>query len=213
VAAGGSVVIKVDRTAGTNAVLGGLFLGGAGTPPPPPPPPPTATLDQPGVKGDWVGVYGADGYDLGGWNGSTDLTVLPTGVTATIEQGLRYTWTANAGDVRALENPGQTERRATAWYHATEVRVRLNFTSAYSGNLHLYAADWASTARRQTVIVDDGSGPKTINLSTAFDGGAWMHFPITVAAGGSVVIKVDRTAGTNAVLGGLFLGGAGTPPS
>ena len=38
-----------------------------------------------------------------------------------------------------------------------------------------------------------------------------MHFPISVPAGGFVRVTANRTAGTNAVLGGLFLGGAGTP--
>jgi len=33
-----------------------------------------------------------------------------------------------------------------------------------------------------------------------------------VPAGGSVTITVDRIAGLNAVLSGIFLGGAGTPP-
>ena len=44
--------------------------------------------------------------------------------------------------------------------------------------------------------------------------GAWVHVPITVGAGGSVLITVDRTASgtTNAVLSGLFLGGGSTPP-
>jgi hypothetical protein len=33
-----------------------------------------------------------------------------------------------------------------------------------------------------------------------------MSFPISVAAGGTVTITVDRTAGVNAVLSGIFLG-------
>jgi len=42
-----------------------------------------------------------------------------------------------------------------------------------------------------------------------------MHFPITVGAGGTVQISVQRVAGGNAVLSGLFLGGAGEviPPT
>ena len=40
-----------------------------------------------------------------------------------------------------------------------------------------------------------------------------MHFPVSVGAGGSVLITVNRVAGANAVLSGVFLGGAGTPPT
>ncbi|HET7494407.1 MAG TPA: S8 family serine peptidase, partial [Candidatus Limnocylindrales bacterium] len=46
------------------------------------------------VGGDWVGTYGADGYALGGWNGTTstsDLVVLPN-ASLTVEQGNRYVW-------------------------------------------------------------------------------------------------------------------------
>ena len=136
-------------------------------------------------------------------------------MTYTVEQGLRFDWGSQlAGNVRALESPNQSERRASGWYHATQTRIRLNFTSAYSGTLHLYAVDhWLFLpGRRENVTVDDGSGPRTAMLSTDFSNGAWMHFPITVAAGGSVTIKVDKVVGDNGVLAGLFLGGAGTPP-
>ena len=36
----------------------------------------------------------------------------------------------------------------------------------------------------RTVTVADGTTTKTINITTAFNGGAWMHFPITVPSGG-----------------------------
>jgi hypothetical protein len=164
-------------------------------------------------QGTWVGNYGVDGYVVGAWNGTSgDLALLPTGVTYTVEQGTRTSppsWPAPTTDVRGLQNPTASERRAGAWYHATEVRLRLSFTAAYSGTLNLYAVDWGTTTRREDVTVDDGSGPRTANLSTSFNAGAWVHYPITVAAGGSVVIKVVNRAGTGttSVLSGLFLGG------
>ena len=68
-------------------------------------------------------------------------------MTYTVEQGLRFDWRGHSSpaDVRALESPNQSERRASGWYHATQTRIRLNFTSAYSGTLHLYAVDhWLS---------------------------------------------------------------------
>jgi hypothetical protein len=77
-------------------------------------------------------------------------------------------------------------------------------------DLHIYAVDWDSTARRQSVTVNDGSGPQQVSITTDFSQGAWLHFPISVAAGGSVTVTVDRTGGANAVLSGLFLGGTAT---
>ncbi|MDQ6793773.1 MAG: fibronectin type III domain-containing protein [Chloroflexota bacterium] len=163
------------------------------------------------VQGDWVGNYGADGYVLGSWNGSSDLVGLPAGVTYVVEQGSRHTWVSPTMDVRALESPSQSERRAAAWYDGTQVRIRLNFSTAYSGNLHLYALDWDAAGQLEDVTVDDGTGPRTTALTTPFGTGAWINFPITVAAGGSALISVNRTAGMNALLSGLFLGYAAVP--
>src|SRR5256885_996787 len=81
------------------------------------------------------------------------------------------------------------------------------FPAAYSGTLHLYALDWDTTSRRETITVDDGSGPQTANITTDSSQGAWVNVPINVAAGGTVTIAVSRTAGLNVVLSGVFLGG------
>jgi hypothetical protein len=66
--------------------------------------------------------------------------------------------------------------------------------------------DWTTTARRQRFTIDDGSGPRAASINTSFNDGAWLHFPVSVDAGGALTIKVDRLAGANVVLNGLFLG-------
>jgi hypothetical protein len=159
VAAGGALRITVDRAAGTNAVLSGLFLDGAGTPPAPPP----APLYELGTQGNWVGGHGHDGFAIGGWNGTSDLVALPN-ATLSLEQGTRTRWTKKSTpDVRALENQSETERRASTWYHATQLRLRLTFAQPYSGQLHLYVLDWDTTARREAVTVNDGVTPPSVS--------------------------------------------------
>jgi len=79
--------------------------------------------------------------------------------------------------------------------------VQLHFSAAYQGNLNLYAVDWDSAARRETITVDG----ETAELSSDFEQGRWVSFPLNVAAGETVPITVDRTAGANAVLSGIFL--------
>ena len=202
VAANGVVTITVDRTAGPNAVLSGLFLGDTGTPPPAPPAPTTSP------QGSWVGTYGVAGWDLAGWNNGSDAMSMP-GVSATLAQGSRYEWAANTSDVRALANAAGTARNAAAYYDPSQIKVNLGFTNAYSGNLELYAVDWDSGGRRETITVNG----VTATLGSDFSQGAWVTFPITVAAGGTVAITVNNVAGPNAVLSGIFLGGAGTPPA
>jgi glucosylceramidase len=197
VPAGGSVRITVSRTAGTSAVLSGLFLGGAG--------PRLATSQAP--QGTWTASYGAGGYVLGAWSGTSDLVALPAGASLVVEQGGRTRWSSSTTSVRALQGPGGAGRRAAAWTHDSEVRLRIDFAAAWSGDLHLYALDWDNRGRRQTVTVTDGSGPRVGVLDSAFTNGLWIHAPVTVPVGGSVRMTVSRTADSSAVLSGLFLGG------
>ncbi len=212
VPAGGLVRITADYVSGENAVVQGLFLGGPGAPPTPPPPPPS-DIDSPGVQGDWVGTYGADGYALGAWNGSSatsDLVVLPN-ATLTLEQGNRYLWANPTTDIRALESPDQSHRRSGAWFLDGQLKLRLDFSAAYTGTLHLYVLDWDTASRRQNVTVTDGTTTKTIALTSSYNAGAWLHYPINVPAGGLVRITADWQAGWNANIQGIFLGGSGAP--
>jgi subtilisin family serine protease/fibronectin type 3 domain-containing protein len=164
------------------------------------------------TQGSWVGTYGVDGYVLGAWNGAAgDIAGLPAGASFVLDQGGRTVWASPTTDVRGLQNPAATERRAATWWDNTQIRAHVTVSTAYSGTLHLYAVDWDSTARRQNVTVSDGTTTKTVSITSSFNGGAWMHFPVSVGAGGTVSITVDRTAGVNAVVSGLFLGGGAAP--
>ena len=200
VAANGIAMITVDRTAGTNAVLSGIFLGNEGSPP--------AAPVSKAPQGSWVGAVGSAGYLLPDWDGAQDLSNMP-GVTANLTQGNRYEWAANTTDVRALTGPEGSTRNAAAYTAPSEIRLQLNFSAAYSGNLHLYAVDWDKQTRREMITVNG----QTAVLSSDFSEGAWVSFPINVAAGGTVTITVDRTAGINAVLSGIFLSNEGAPPA
>ena len=218
VPAGGSVSIVAARTAGANAVISGIFLGPAGPPAnggPAPTPTPTPTgppppIDQPGAQGDWVGAYGSAGYVLGAWNGTSDLAVLP-GASLTLLQGDRFLYGPN-GEARSVENATETERRQAVVWDDVQVRLRLDFPSGFSGPLDVYAVDYDTTGRRQTVTVDDGSGPVSRAITTSFSQGAWIHYTVNVAPGGSVSIVAARTAGANAVISGVFLVRPGHPP-
>ena len=95
---------------------------------------------------------------------------------------------------------------AACYFDNNQIRLHLTFSSAYSGTVHIYAVDWDALGRRETITVNDGSGPQTANITTDFSQGAWVNVPINVAAGGTVTVTVTRTAGMNAVVSGIFLG-------
>jgi hypothetical protein len=145
---------------------------------------------------------GVSGYDLGAWTGSGDLASLPSSAI-NLAQGSRYVWARSTSDCRALQSPDQSSRKATTYYDPKEVRVVLTFS------LHLYAVDWDSTSRRETISVN---GTQVANLTSDFSQGAWVTTPVSISAGGIITITVDHTAGANAVLSGIFWGDAGTPP-
>jgi hypothetical protein len=156
-------------------------------------------------QGSWVGKYGADGYALLNWNNGSDMVSMPK-ATIGIDQGERFEWSSATSDVRALESPDGSTRRAETMTFDSEVRIRLTFSSAYKGTIHVYVVDWDKLDRRETVTISDGSAPQTATLSTDFSQGAWINAPINVAAGGSVGVVVLRTEGRNAVVSGVFLG-------
>ncbi len=204
VAAGGTVSISVLNNivpATTNAVLSGIFLGENAAPP--------VTTGQELSEGGWVGSFGSAGYDLAGWDGAVgDVSYLPN-ATVSLVQGSRWEWAGNTTDPRALSEPGQLTRNAATYYDPKQIDVTLNFKAAYTGDIHLYALDWDSNSRRESISVNG----QVAVLSSSFEKGAWVSFPISVPAGGTVTITVDRMAGLNAVLSGIFLGDAGTPPA
>jgi hypothetical protein len=160
----------------------------------------TQVVQGNGPQGSWVGTYGSAGYDLAAWNGGGDVVSMP-GATVSLVAGSRYEWASNTTDVRALQAGDKSSRNAATYYDPNEIKIQLNFGAAYNGNLELYAVDWDSGGRRETITV----GGTSANLASDFTQGAWVTFPINVAANGSVTITVDRTAGTNAVLSGIFL--------
>ena len=133
--------------------------------------------------------------------GAGDLSYLPE-ATLTLQQGSRYQWAQNTTDPRALSDPGQSTRNAGTYYDPNQIQTQLSFPAAYTGELHLYAVDWDSQGRREVISVNGQSAV----LSSDFTNGAWVSFPISVQAGGTVSITVTRTAGSNAVLSGIFLG-------
>ena len=70
-------------------------------------------------QGGWVGVYGADGYALLGWNGGDLVSMPKAGVT--VDQVARFIWTNNTTAVPALQSPDTSSRQAACVYDANQV--------------------------------------------------------------------------------------------
>ncbi len=104
-----------------------------------------------------MNTVGSAGYDLSGWDGATgDASYLPNASLSLI-QGSRYQWATGSTDPRALSDPSGLTHNATTYYDPNQIPVKLNFTAAYSGNLHLYAVDWDKQTRREIITVNGQS--------------------------------------------------------
>jgi hypothetical protein len=188
----GHVRIVVTGTGGPNAVVSGVFFGGAPTP---------ATVNSftrdISTEGSWEGLYGTAGYSL-----ANSAQSLPSYASFVVEGPGNFTWNPSTTDPRALQAPGGTSRIAATWYGGTftfDVNVG---TSPHS--VALYALDWDSQGRAEKVQIFDATSSSSTPLDTetvsAFTNGAYLIWSVT----GHVRIVVIATGGPNAVVSGVF---------
>ena len=192
----GHVRIVITVTGGPNAVVNGVFFGGAPTP---------ATVasftKDTATEGAWEATYGADGYSLANSGQS-----LPVYATFAPQNQASYTWNPATSDARALEIPGAALGTAAAWYGGT-----FNFdvnVGASSHQVALYVLDWDNGGRAEKVQIFDANSNSATPLDTetisGFSTGAYLIWNIS----GHVKIVVTATSGPNAVVSGVFFGGA-----
>jgi hypothetical protein len=188
----GHVRILVTGTGGPNAVVSGVFFGGA-----PAPAAASSFTEDTSTEGAWEGKYGANGYSLA----NSAQSPLEYASLAMLGQG-SYTWNPATSDPRALQVPGSTTGIAATWYGAT-----FSFDLSVGASSHqvaLYVLDWDNGGRAETIQIFDANSNSTTPLDTetisSFSTGAYLIWNIT----GHVRIAVTGSAGPNAVVSGVF---------
>ena len=103
---------------------------------------------------------------------------------------------------RALQDAGGTGRIAAAWYSTTSFTVDVDITDGNTHNLELYFVDWDNTGRSETVKISNPSNGTVLNTQTvsSFHSGVYLDYAVS----GNILITITKTAGSNAVLNGLF---------
>jgi hypothetical protein len=200
----GNVVIKVTNlNSATNAVVSGLFFGGA----------PASTASpflgtDTTTEGSWHGVYGSDGYDIAA-DTSTGNPKFPSYATLSLTGAVPFTWAASTTDVRALQNSANTGRIASAWYTTTSMSFNVSFSDGKTHEVSLYAVDFVNNNRSEQVQVIDNATGNVLDtqMLSSFQSGKYLSWNLS----GSVTITVtNENAKSNAVVSGLFFGGAPT---
>jgi hypothetical protein len=195
----GRIKINLTRTSGGNAVISGLFFDSLTSTSTPAPTSTSATfvkLDTT-TQGTWKGVYGREGYNLVG-----DLSNVPSYAQIAPRSYTAWTWSGTTTETRALQRASSGGRIAACWYSDTSFSIDVNFTDGQTHQLALYALDWDTTTRGQTVDIVDASTNAVIESRSlsSFNGGKYLVWNVR----GHIKINLKRTSGGNAVISGLF---------
>ncbi len=154
------------------------------------------------TQGTWTPNYGADGFVI-----ANDETSIISYATVTFTGTNTWTWANNTSDPRALQVfSGSSGRIASTYYAPTSFTINVNITDSNTHKVALYLLDWDSGNRAETISILDATTQAVLNTQTFanFQNGQWASWDIK----GSVTIKVTLTGGENAVVAGIFFGGA-----
>jgi hypothetical protein len=198
----GHVTINVMNISGENAVISAIFFGGKSAPA-------GAQFVKKDAtsKGNWMGVYGADGYALANSLQNLPSYVPPTFAVSTGNM-MKWTWAGSTTDTRALQTDAQGDRIAATYYGSNYTNSTfsfdVNFTDGKSHQIALYTVDWDQQARAETIQIVDGSSIQNTVLDaeslTSFSNGAYLVWNVS----GHVIINVTLNGGANAVVSGVF---------
>ena len=197
----GNVTFKVTNTGPSNAVLSGLFFGGA----PLVAGQATFVTQDTATQGTWKGVYGADGFNIS-QDRSAENPSFPGYATVNLSNAAGFVWNASTTDFRALQKVAANapDRIAGTWYNADTISTTISINDGKTHQLALYAVDWDNSARVEMVqVIDTATGSVLDSRALAsFRNGVYLVWNIA----GSVTVKVINTGSSNAVLSGLFWG-------
>src|SRR5262249_20643713 len=160
---------------GPNAVISGLFFDANGA---------TATLvkTDTSTQGNWIGVYGNQGYDVIGKPVSfpSYATVTPSGQSMT-------TWAATTTDPRALKWPDGSHPTEATWFSNATFTINVNLPDGQSHSIALYALDWDSKGRSEQITISSASTGAILDTQTVsnFVGGVYLQWKVS----GNVNIK------------------------
>ena len=154
------------------------------------------------TQGSWHGTYGNDGYSV-----AQDSQSLPGYATFSPQNQLNWTWATNPTDPRALQTGTDSGTIAACWYSNPEFNFDVNFTDGNTHQFALYALDWDSQGRTETIQVVDVSSSTVLDTRniSSFNNGVYLVWNIS----GHVKINVTLTGGPNAVISGAFFDPAG----
>jgi uncharacterized membrane protein YwzB len=195
---GGHIIFRVTLTGPANAVVSGIFFGGAAATGPAST---TFLRSDATTEGAWKTAYGAGGSivvnDSAHYPGYAQVAV--SGQSAT-------TWASSTSDLRALQKYAAADRIASTWWAWSSFNIDVNITDGNTHQVALYCLDWDYDGRSERIDVLDAVSGSVLDSRaiSGFTNGVYLVWNI----GGHVTFRVTLTGPGNAVVSGVFFGGA-----
>ena len=164
---------------------------------------PAGTLDTT-TLGNWLGVYGSEGYILAAFDGvGADRVSLPSYISGYyLTDELMWVWDANSPNPQGLLDPGGSGNRVEAtWYRDAVWSVTITPTETKQFKLALYMLD-PENMRTQTLTFT-GAGLTGTDQIAPIHPGTWMVYDVTASAGQDITVTFDCVGGHNAVLSAM----------
>ena len=187
-----------------------------------------AALDA-ATHGDWIGVYGSQGYILNAYNAggngnylgtasaSNDTSVLPSYVSSyTYGAGAQqYVWSTgdSATTTKDLQDPSDPTglRNAATAFNGGDWSLTLNLNQSEHFQLAVYALDYDNFNGRDITISVDGQSQR-IDGSNGYLTGAYAVFNINASAGPlEIDIHQNASGASNSTISGIFFDKVSAP--
>lgn len=147
--------------------------------------------------------YGSDGQVL-----VDNVNDPPSYAVVNVQGAYTYDWTTATSDPRAPQQAqpiGANGRIASTWFSPSTFEIDVAITDGKAHQVSLYALDWDSNLRNETIYVEDSSGNILNALNVyAFHGGQYLTWNVT----GGVRFVVKSNVPSNAVIAGVFFDSA-----
>lgn len=170
------------------------------------------------TQGNWVGVYGADGYILPNYLGgqgavvtnasmngkATDKAVLPSWISNYTygAPGQGFVWDSTTLDVRAPQDPDNPGgNRVANTIFDGDYSITLDIAQATEFELGIYALDWDSTSRDIDITVN-GETLDINNAANEYNQGTWGLWMIDAPVG-ALNIDITQQAGANSTISAI----------
>jgi len=149
------------------------------------------------TKGNWKGVYGANGFNV-----IEDTVSYPAYAAVTQSGATGHIWQSSTTDSRALERDLKKGRIAAAWL-GSSFTIDVNLIDQATHQVALYCVDWDSRNRSQRIDVLDAVSGAILDTQTVTSFAKLPQY-LVWSVTGHVKLRVTLLGGPNSVVSGIF---------